>query len=171
MKRLFSIGIIILSACNKKTTNIPVSSTWNKITIVDNGITYTDSQLVNSNPKSMRCSFQEQGNKYNIGLTTEPQKGAISGIPIAMSIGNAVRAGGILGIYKEVPKDSIANDCIFVEIFNVDMSYSFDSVIVNIATFSVDTIIGSYQIWLDSMNGTGNKIIRGTFNFYDAEVY
>ena len=138
MKNLFiiSIAMIIGSSCTKKTLNTTPAikdTVWDKITIVDSGVVYTDSQLINSNLKAMECIIQNSGNGYTFTLLTVPQKGAYANFPIMMQIGSAMRTGStVLGVYKELSTVGKLDDCLFNEDFNGGGYFDVDSLIVNI---------------------------------------
>jgi len=75
-----------------------------------------------------------------------------------------------VGVYKVAPADSfVSGQFIFEQFTGISgVTYSFDSVMVNITYASVDTILGSYIFWLRT--GTDSKPVSGIFRCYHAQI-
>ena len=167
---IFVFILIAIGACKKKTDSPPTDPLSNilpdKLTITDNGTAYTDSGYFNYG--ELQCIIKKTANNSELTLYHT----ADSNFPITLNLINVVGPLNSLGLYQLSPIDSSSiptySQSTFTEVFSGGEGYTVDSIHVNVTAASLQTVLGSYQIWLN--NTTGPKTVTGTITCYDARI-
>ena len=170
MKKLLLIALcpVVLLACNK---NESISGTTKVIsspvvldtfTLTYNGTTYADS----ANRLSLSVYIQRQSSRSLFTLFAN----ASSFFPISMEMTNIPGPLNSVGVYKVAPADSFVQGQYYFDDFSEGSStnYLIDSVMVNITYASIDTVLGSYIIWLRT--GMAAKPTSGVIRCYHAQI-
>jgi len=171
MKKIFLIALALamFAACNKNVSTggstkiisspVPVDT----ITLTDNGVTYTDSAgLLQLSCNITKTSTGSEFALYTSATNFFPYTIEISGLPCA-SLNS-------LGVYKVVLADSFVSGLYYlarVSDGNQDV-YVIDSLMFNITYAGLDTVKGSYIIWLG--NGANDKTLSGILRCYNAQI-
>ncbi len=167
MKKILLILIcsIMLAACNKNPSdNITVTITSTKpidtFTVIDNGITYIDTQSV-IHGAGANIVFQKTSSGAIFLMQTSPN----TRFPILVQIESVPGPLNGIGVFKLSPIDSsLTNQNAYIETYNGGEAYTVDSVIINLTTFSSASVTGSYQIWLSNI--AGSKTVTGTIKCF-----
>jgi len=150
---------------NSSSTPTTPTVVGNMVTIIDSGITYSDS----GSGTAIQCII----NKTTVNSYLTLNITGTATFPISVSISNASGPINSLGSYVIVPVDSSAaflskNANSFTEIFSGGENYTVDSVAANITQAYGTTVLGTFQMWLN--NSMGSKTITGNINCYKATI-
>ena len=170
MKKILitALCFLVLAACNKDTATsgstkiIVTQPVVDTFTLANNGVTYTDS----AGQLSLACEID----KAPAGSVLSISNAYCSFFPASLQLVDVPGPLNSLGIYKVAPVDSPANQySTFFEASNgVQQSYSLDSIMVNITYASVDTVKGSYTLWVHGF--PASQPITGIIRCYHALV-
>jgi len=159
---LISICIAMLLACNKNqpfptitvTSNTPVDT----FTIIDNGVTYIDTQTSNNtNGASMKITKDSSESFYSVSVYDNIR------FPIYFHFENIPGPVSGTGLFSAVLPPNV----LFIEIFNGGELYIIQSVTVNITSSSSKEIKGTYQLALS--NSGGSKTVSGLIKCYHPQ--
>ena len=150
------------AACTKSSSSSNTSnnntSAPNKVTVIDNGTTYTASgtypAATNQTPV-MVSILKSTSSILEIGAGG-------TGAQFILSI-QANGPANALGTFTMTQGSSII---VYTETFSGGQAYAADSGTVNITTASTSNVTGTFQVWLH-----GGKVITGTVNATNPEIH
>ena len=170
MKKLLFIPLILamLAACNKDqvvptTVTIISNNPLDTFTLVDNGITYTDTQSFQFG-SGASITLIEQGAQDFLAINTNPN----GHFPISFALQSIQGPTSGTGLYTEPRRDSAISGNSFAETYSGGEGYTVDSVAINITTVSSTALLGTYQAWLTNI--AGSKTISGVIKCHHPRI-
>ncbi len=155
-------GITLTTSCTKSNNsgntnnnNTNNSTDPNKVTVVDNGTTYT------ANGTYPAASNQNPVMVSILKSTSSILELQCSCADFRLAVQANGPANGI-GTYEMAKGSAII---VYTQLFSGGQAYAADSGIVNIATASTTNVTGTYKIWLN-----GGELITGTVNANKPEI-
>ncbi len=166
---------LVIAACTKSTsvtgsTSITYSANQHQdtFTVVDNGVTFSaNSTFANIG----ECVIEKSPSGSLFSIRTFQT----TSFPFGISLHNIPGPLDGAGIFKQALADSpglVSSTSTVVEVINdsVQINYFVDSAIINISYASVNTIIGSYTLWMNVAYDTTRKTLTGIIKLYTADI-
>jgi hypothetical protein len=163
------LGCTLLAvACTKSSsssTTSPTSTTTttsypNKLTVVDNGTTYTAEGIGTTPPSGTPAVIlvvQKYSNNSIFQINTYLNTFKDFYLELIASEGPVSGIGTFV-----IRKDSHSAGCSFIEKFNGGLTYKIDTGVITTTSCSSSNVSGTYTLWLS--NSSGNKTVTGSFN-------
>jgi len=170
MKKILFIPFILalFAACNKNqvvptTVTVISNNQPDTFTLVDNGITYIDTQSFQFGTGAT-ITLNEQGihDLLTIGTNSNTR------FPIELSLENIAGPTNGTGLYTLQMQDSTTSGSLFAETFSGGEGYTVDSVAINVTTLSSAALLGTYQLWLTNI--TGSKTVSGVIKCHHPRI-